>query len=43
MWVKNAIDQFGDSPRSAFTEIEVRNTPQIKVFGKGLYHKMVKS
>jgi len=43
MWVRNAIDQLGDSPRSAFTEMEVRNTPQIKVFGKGLYHKMVKS
>jgi hypothetical protein len=43
LWVKNSIEQLGDSPRSRFTDIEVRSTHQIKVFGKGLYHKMVKS
>ena len=41
-WVKNAVGRLGDSPRSRFTDVEVRNTPQIKVFSKGVYHKLVK-
>jgi hypothetical protein len=39
-WVKNALNQFANEPGSRFTETAIKNTPQIKVFGKGLYHKV---
>jgi len=39
-WVKKALNQFANEPSSRFTETAIKNTPQIKVFGKGLYHKV---
>jgi len=39
-WVEEALIKIGQLPRSRFSDLEVRRTPQIKVFGKGLYHKL---
>jgi hypothetical protein len=42
-WVEESLSKIGQLPRSRFSDLEVRRNPQIKVFGKGLYHKMGKS
>ena len=40
LWVKKAVSQLANEPKSRFKETAIKETPQIKVFGKGLYHKM---
>jgi hypothetical protein len=42
-WVQEALEDIGPLPGSPFLESDVRKNPNIKVFGKGLYHKMGKS
>jgi hypothetical protein len=41
-WVERQVGEVTVSVSSKFTEDHVRNTPQVKVFGKGLYHKIRK-
>ena len=41
-WVERQVGEVTVSVTSKFTEDHVRNTPQVKVFGKGLYHKIRK-
>lgn len=42
-WVEQQVSGTKVSHPSRFTENQIRRTPQIKVYGKGLYHKMRKS